>query len=223
MSARAEMLDGLRRALARGDKAGALAAVEDRLATRARNLVPARAKGAPGELVERFVERARRVEATVLRVADAAAAVDAVAGYLRHENLGLAVVMAPDPWLAALPWARVPLLAARPGPAVETDRVAITSAFAAVAETGTLVMRSGAEHPSTLNFVPATHVIVLPVERVVGALEDAFDRLRADGAALPSTVNLITGPSRSADIEQTILLGAHGPQRLAIVLVGDAA
>ena len=88
-------------------------------------------------------------------------------------------------------------------------------------------MYSGPAHPSTLNFVPETHVVVLPASRVVKSYEDVFDAVReltADpdrGGLPPRTVNFITGPSRSGDIEQTLLLGAHGPRRLHIVIVED--
>jgi L-lactate dehydrogenase complex protein LldG len=95
------------------------------------------------------------------------------------------------------------------------------------------MLTSGTTGPTTLNFLPETHIVVLAARDVAGCYEDAWDRLRAahsetgnrktgDGAALPRTVNLITGPSRTADIEQTIQLGAHGPRRLCIVLVDDA-
>jgi len=86
------------------------------------------------------------------------------------------------------------------------------------------MLTSGAERPTTLNFLPETHIVVLQARDIAGCYEDAWDRLRASqaGEALPRTVNLITGPSRTADIEQTIQLGAHGPRRLCIVLVDDA-
>ncbi|MEZ5579927.1 MAG: LUD domain-containing protein [Candidatus Competibacteraceae bacterium] len=69
--------------------------------------------------------------------------------------------------------------------------------------------------PTTLNFLPDTHIVVLRADRIVGAYEDAWDLLRARGLGMPRTVNFITGPSRSADIEQTVQMGAHGlaPQR----------
>ena len=98
------------------------------------------------------------------------------------------------------------------------------------AETGTLMMASGPDHPSTLNFLPETHIVVLPAARIGGAYEEGWAHLRAEAARgdgegdgfMPRTVNLVTGPSRTADIEQTIALGAHGPRRLHIVIVeGD--
>ena len=81
-------------------------------------------------------------------------------------------------------------------------------------------MKSGPEHPTTLNFLPDTHVVVLLASQIVGSYEDAWDRLR-DVDSMPRTVNFITGPSRTGDIEQTIFLGAHGPRRMHIVLVED--
>jgi len=94
----------------------------------------------------------------------------------------------------------------------------LTTAFAAIAETGTLMLLSGPHGPTTLNFLPSTHVVVLFESQVTGAYEDAWDLLRAL-PDMPRTVNLITGPSRTGDIEQTIYLGAHGPLNLHVVLV----
>jgi L-lactate dehydrogenase complex protein LldG len=107
------------------------------------------------------------------------------------------------------------------GAAENEDHSSLTGAFAGVAETGTLVMLSGAGHPTTLNFLPDTHIAVVRADCIVGTYEDVWARLRAEfgHGAMPRTVNWITGPSRTADIEQTLLLGAHGPQRLHILIV----
>ena len=61
----------------------------------------------------------------------------------------------------------------------------------------------------------------MPTDRIVGAYEDAWQRLRGQfgSGVMPRVVNWITGPSRTADIEQTLLLGAHGPKRLHILLI----
>jgi L-lactate dehydrogenase complex protein LldG len=103
------------------------------------------------------------------------------------------------------------------------DLNAVSAAFAAVAETGTLALVSGPDNPTTLNFLPDNHFVVLFAEDLVADAESVFVRLKAAyrAGALPRTVNFITGPSRSADIEQTLLLGAHGPRRLHIVVVAD--
>ncbi len=87
------------------------------------------------------------------------------------------------------------------------------------------MLHSGPSGPTTLNFLPETNVVVLPMDRMVGAYEEAWDLLRDrfGSETMPRTVNFISGPSRTADIEQTIQLGAHGPRRLHIILVGNAA
>jgi L-lactate dehydrogenase complex protein LldG len=137
--------------------------------------------------------------------------------------------MSPDPTLDAVPWSAAPMLEIARGKPSGEEGVGVTSACAAVAETATLVIASGERSPATMNFLPDTHVVVLPASRVVGPLEDAWDRLRAASAApmaaatMPRTVNLVTGPSRTGDIEQKIEMGAHGPRRLHLIVVEDDA
>ncbi len=84
------------------------------------------------------------------------------------------------------------------------------------------MLHSGPQTPTTLNFLPENHVVVVRASQVVGAYEEVWDRLRAaNPAALPRTVNMITGPSRTGDIELRLELGAHGPRRLHIVLIAE--
>ena len=226
--ARAAIVASIRRGLGRGalDEA-ACSALDARLATPRPNLVPARADLAQAEKVALFVAMAERVMATVARADTAAAVPGAVADYLAQHNLPSALVMAPDPALDAYPWAERPMLAIRRGRAEAADRVAVTGAVMGFAETGTLMMASGPGHPSTLNFLPETHIVVLPAARIRGSYEEGWAHLRAAGPAaggfMPRTVNLVTGPSRTADIEQTIELGAHGPRLLHIVVVEGGA
>src|SRR5262249_43969875 len=100
---------------------------------------------------------------------------------------------------------------------------AVSHAFGGVAETGTLILTSGADNPTTLNFLPDNHIVVVDVNDVAGDFETIVAPLRRHFGAgqLRRVVNLITGPSRSADIEQTLILGAHGPRRLHVILVGE--
>ena len=128
------------------------------------------------------------------------------------------LVLAPDPALDPIPWGERPLLRLRRGRAEAGDAVSLTPCLAAIAETGTLMLVSGADTPTTLNFLPDTHIVVVRAGQVVAGYEDGWDLVRAQGA-WPRTINLVTGPSRTGDIEQTIQLGAHGPRRLHIVLV----
>ena len=230
-SARDAILGSIRRSLGRGPLGeAARAALDETLAAPAPNIVPARSDISQEERIALFTAMAESVFATVARVSGAGAVPGAVAEYLAGQNLPPALVMAPDPALDAYPWAERPMLSIRRGAAEEADRVAVTGALMGFAETGTLMMASGPDHPSTLNFLPETHVVVLPAERIGGAYEEGWAKLRAEaalagaeGSFMPRTVNLVTGPSRTADIEQTITLGAHGPRRLHIVIVEGGA
>jgi L-lactate dehydrogenase complex protein LldG len=127
-----------------------------------------------------------------------------------------------DPVLEDLPWDREPHLERLIGPSDGRDPVALSHAFAGVAETGTLVLLSGPDNPTTLNFLPDTHFVMVSAADIAGDYETVWARIRAQygPGALPRTVNFITGPSRSADIEQTLILGAHGPRALHILAIG---
>jgi L-lactate dehydrogenase complex protein LldG len=115
------------------------------------------------------------------------------------------------------------MLSLRRGAARGSDHVSITGAFAAIAETGTLVMASGPDHPVSLNLLPDTHIVVLREADIVGGYEEVWAKLRQHYGKdrMPRTVNTITGPSRTGDIEQAIELGAHGPRRMHIVVVSE--
>lgn len=223
MTARDDILGGIRRALRRGPlPAAAQAELAERVRAHRRNLAPARAAALDETArADLFVAMAEEVQTTVARVASEAEIPAEVARYLAAENLPAELVMAPDPALDAIPWDRRPLLRIRRGRAEPGDAVSLTPCVAAVAETGTLMLVSGAQTPTTLNFLPDTHIVVVRGEQVVASYEDGWDLVRGRGA-MPRTVNFITGPSRTGDIEQRIQLGAHGPRRLHVVLV-DAA
>ena len=125
-----------------------------------------------------------------------------------------------DPFLAALPWSAIPQLVVDEGAAQDGDTVGLSRAVAGVAETGTLALASGADNPVTLGFVPDTHIVVLRADTIVGSYEaaSALVRAAADGA-MPRTLNLVTGASRTGDIGGKIVMGAHGPRRLAVILL----
>lgn len=228
--AREQILGSIRRSLKRGalDEDGR-AALEQRLAAHERNLVPKRAASLPhAAQIDLFIAMAGEVQTTVTRVAGEAEVPAAVADYLVERNLPSRLVMTPDPQLDGIPWSERPMLEIRRGRAEDGDQVGVTSCFAGIAETGTLMLLSGAESPTRNNFLPDTHIVVMRGKQVAASYEEGWTRLRqargADGgAAMPRTVNFITGPSRTGDIEQRIELGAHGPRRLHIVLIDDEA
>lgn len=186
--------------------------------------VPARGQVAGEARRDLFVKMATAAAATVEAVDDPETIPDRVAQYLSSHNLPARLVLSSDPAVANLPWADHPMIAHRTGPATGQDHVTLTLAFAAVAETGTLALVSGPETPTTLNFLPEHALVLLPSSAIRGTYEELWREMRAatnDGADWPRTVNLITGPSRSADIEQKLLMGAHGPRKLHILLLND--
>lgn len=181
--------------------------------------IPARGQLEPEARIELFTSMATRVQTDVERVTGADAIPAAVGRYLRRHNLPQKLVMAPDPALDEANWASQPLLRIVRGTAGDTDAVGLTLAVAGVAETGTVLLASGAERPTLLAYLPETCIVVLPTDRIVGAYEQALTLYREDATGLPRSLNFITGPSRTGDIAQKLELGAHGPKRLLVVLV----
>lgn len=198
--------------------------VASRLAGHRAGVVPARGQLAPRERVDLFVRMLEAAAGTVARAADPAGVPDAVCAFLRALNLPPAVRLGGDPLLASVPWERAGTLSVRFGPSDGSDPAAVSHAFAAVAETGTVVLTSGPDNPTTLNFLPDVHIVVVEAGDVAGDFETVMARLRERFGAgvLPRAVNFVTGPSRSADIEQTLILGAHGPRKLHVIIVGEA-
>jgi L-lactate dehydrogenase complex protein LldG len=221
--AREQILGAIRRSLKRGRlDPGREADLRARVTAHRRNLVPERATVLDHRArIDLFVAMAEEVQATVARVCSLDEVPETVARYLADQNLPAELLLAPDPFLDQIPWDVRPLLKIRRGRAGAEDAVSLTPCFAAIAETGTLMLVSGAQTPTTLNFLPDTHIVVVRGDQVVATYEDGWDRLRICGP-LPRTVNFITGPSRTGDIEQRIELGAHGPRRLHIVMVEAA-
>jgi L-lactate dehydrogenase complex protein LldG len=224
MDGRTTVLNAIRRGLRRGElPADQAMLLRARLETHPRQLIPARSRIAHAEQIALFIANVEREFGSVARVTSPSDVPEAVAAYLAAQNLPSEIAIAPHPALQAMPWAERPLLRLREGRAQATDAVSVTHAFAAIAETGTLMLPSAPERPTTLNLLPDTAIVVLKADRVVGAYEEAWDLLRAEQAGMPRNVMLVTGPSRSADIEQALELGAHGPRRLHVVLIEEAA
>ena len=223
MSARDAILSRIRRSLGvDGGDIGRRAIVISRLDSPPRGVVPARGQLPEHVRIDLFCLMAEKVSASITRVASEAEIPGAVAAYLRDRNLPAAIRMGDDPLLTGLPWQSTPQIEIARGPADGKDAVSLSHALAAVAESGTIVLASGPDNPTTLNFLPETHIVVLAGADVAGDYESVWDVVRAryGKSQMPRTVNMITGPSRSADIEQTILLGAHGPRRLHLVIIG---
>ena len=211
-----ERVLGAVRAALRRDPAEAAARkkeVEARIAAREAHVRPP----VEGDLAARFAEKAVLAASTLATIEGIDHVSKAVADYLDEHGLGREIVATSDPLVEQIRWSNEFAVARRVADA--GDRVSVTGAFAGVAETGTLVFVSDRPTPTTLNFLPETHVAVLARARLVAHLEDVWTKVRAELAGPPRTVNFITGPSRTGDIELQLELGAHGPRRLHVILV----
>jgi L-lactate dehydrogenase complex protein LldG len=221
MSARDEILANIRQSLGvTGAEAPRRMAVSERLALAPAGIVPTRGQGEPSVKAATFKSEAARAQASVAEVASAADVPGEIARYLRDANLPATLRMGADQRLAAMPWGETALDLTH-GASDGHDLNGVSAAFAGVAESGTLALCSGPDNPTTLNFLPDNHCVVLFESDIVADYESVWKNLRAryGKGAMPRTLNFVTGPSRSADIEQTLLLGAHGPRRLHIVMV----
>lgn len=228
--ARDAVLARIRHGLAPRDQAS-----EDRLeaglAAPAWCPAPARGQVTGAKARELFEDMATEASCSISRLASLSEVPGAVASYLQGQNLAPRVRLAPHPEIDSLDWSSEPLMDVGFGPARDRDSVSLTCCHAGVAETGTLVLHSGKHGPVTLNFLPDHHIVILKANQIVGTYEEAL-RMTEDAprserpdkigeSAMPRTINFITGPSRTADIEQRIELGAHGPRRLHILLIAD--
>ena len=212
MSSREEILKRVRAGVGKDDFARRKAVAEAYMAAHKRGPQPS----VGNELAARFQAKAEYLASTVERIEVISDAPSAVARYLASLELGVLAVATPD--VAGLAWAAAGLdVSGRV--AVDADKVGISGCFCAIAETGTLLLLSGPASPATVSLLPETHIALVPENRIVATMEDAFALLRAERGCLPRAANFISGPSRTGDIEQTIVLGAHGPCRVHLIMV----
>jgi hypothetical protein len=215
VSARDAILSRVRRATG-GDPARA-AAVDARLSRPAQTApVPAQGRTEGEARMALFQEKVAASAATFSRLPDLSALPAALGAELRARNLPAAVRTGGDPAFAGLDWGTVERST---GPGRIEEPATLSRAEFGMAETGTLVLASGPDNPVTLTFLGETHFVALPAADVMAGFEDMWAAWRARGLD-PRTVNMVTGPSRSADIGQTLQLGAHGPVALHLFLIG---
>ncbi|NOV27461.1 lactate utilization protein C [Cupriavidus necator] len=203
--------------------AGERGAVADYLARHPQGPRPA----AMPDLAEAFLAQAQRMASTVDRVAAIEDVPAATARYL--DSLGLVRRAVAWDEFGPLSWHAAGLAVECRPPVRDAvadrehgDLVGITGCFCAIAETGSLMLLSGPTTFASAALLPETHVAVVPRSRIVAGLEDAFALVRSERGELPRATNIISGPSRTGDIEQTIVLGAHGPYRVHVILVDGA-
>lgn len=169
------------------------------------------------DLVARLVRKHEALHGSAVRVANAGGVVNAVIEYLRAHDLPERFVAAARAPLTDLPWGDG--VACEFRPARGDDRLAVSVADAAIAETGTLVLVSAPGVPMSHNYLPEHHVVVVESARVVKWQEDVWRLLRQRPDFPPRGIAMISGPSKTADVEQTIEYGAHGPRNVHLVVV----
>ncbi len=213
MSARDEILRSIREANSRAEAAADRQSVLARIDARRRGPMPAM----DWDPVARFRERCVAMMSTVADAASLADVPSAVAAYVRDKSLPLAGACWPE--FAHLDWRGAGLsVAARPSNG--DDKLGVTGVFCGIAENGTLMLLSGQDTHATTSLLPENHIAIVPAARIVRAMEDGWDLLRREQGKMPRQVNFVSGPSRTADIEMTLVLGAHGPFRVHVIIVG---
>jgi L-lactate dehydrogenase complex protein LldG len=169
---------------------------------------------------EQFMALAREEAATAERVASPEQVPAAVYGYLQEQGLAPRIKVVGLQAAGPVSWAAVPEIECDPGPLAADGDTVVSGCYGGVAEAGALVMVSSPEHPPELNFLAATHVVVVGADRLVDSFEALWARLRQDfPGAMPRVMNFIVGPSRTADLGVPSKLGAHGPARVHIIVV----
>lgn len=222
MSGRDTVLGKIRASMrVSGPDAERRAAVASRLRDAPTGVIPERGNLPAPEQLELFCAMAAQFGASVARVEDYQEVAAEVSAYLRAHNLPAEIRIGADPRLKDAGWDSEKNLELRHGASDGGDLAGVSHAMAGIAETGTLALFSGPDNPTTINFLPEHHIVVLKAEDIKGDMEGVWTMVRQTKGKgmMPRALNLVTGPSRSGDIEQTIILGAHGPRALHIVVV----
>ena len=187
--------------------------IEKRLATFDRSLLPTLTQA----VREQFISKLEAASASVACIPEFSQLPSAVSDYLSSWQLEQKLVVGSAQELRQLAWPYGFEIEYRA--AIASDVTALSMAYAGIAETGSLVLCSGEDTPTTLNFLPDNYLCVLRREAIYPYMEDIWALLRKEGKGLPRALNFITGPSRTADVEQTIQLGAHGPRRMHVIII----
>ncbi len=217
MSSREDILARVRQKLGRNETnaTAARAEIDTVLAAKRQGPRP-HVASEKSALVGRFIDKSLAYSSTVDQVAKLAEAPAAIARYLA--GLGLPAQAVIWPKLAGLDWAGAGVIV-QARAAQDADLVGITGCFCAVAETGTLMLCGSADSPAAISLLPETHIAIVPTSRILPGMEEAFALVLKELDQLPRVLNFISGPSRTGDIEQTIVLGAHGPYRVHLILI----
>jgi L-lactate dehydrogenase complex protein LldG len=212
--ARADIFRNVRRTAGRSEHSDedAIPVIEKRLSLHARGPIPVLGESP----LLRFIAKLEKVSATVTSIHSIHDLPNAVSEYLVQWNIKNRIVAASTPLLQNIQWQQG--MTITHGCAHADDVTSLSVAYAGIAETGTLVVCSSHDTPTTLNFLPDNYICVIKQADIYPCMEDIWDLIRKQGQGMPRAINFITGPSRTADVEQTIQLGAHGPRRLHVII-----
>jgi L-lactate dehydrogenase complex protein LldG len=217
------VLNQIRRSLRGQPEEARKQAVRQRFEAPPRHQLPERARRPAAQLSVQFVSCLEDQATEVIEVRAAEEIPAVAAGVLAKAGVPLRLRVGAEARLAALPWERADGLVRLEGAAQADDKAALSHAIAGVAETGTLVLVSGAENPTSLAFLPEIHIVALARGSIVGSYEEAFGMVRArlGRGAMPRALNLISGASRTGDIGGRIVMGAHGPRTLCVIIYDE--
>jgi len=180
----------------------------------------------PAESLAVCCENLTKLRAEVFQVPDLTAAADCLVAQARQRDWRRVAWHAHplvEPLLAGVPCVshRVGGDAGFDKDALEACDAGLSACECLVAQTGSILVSSQTCGGRALSILPHAHVVVATIEQVVPTLADAFALVRERHAgSLPSMLSFITGPSRTGDIERILVLGAHGPKELIVLLVG---
>ncbi len=166
------------------------------------------------DLIAQFSEKLELGGGNLSQVQNPEEAVALIINFIEDHQLPFSIRSAPA--LKHLNWDD--RLTVSYGKSDGNDLTSVTPAFCAIAETGSVLLLSGPHSPTSLNFLPDNHFVLVYASQLLPHLEDAWARVRQENS-IPRTMNLITGPSKTADVEQTLQIGAHGPRQLRVILI----
>lgn len=215
MSARENILARIRSQTGRSGTTSEteLAAVRSHIARHERGPLPSIALHDP---VRHFIEECARLNTTLAELADPDQVPREVARYIAAESLQPRCVGWQE--LSALDWQGAGVRFDN-RPATGDDLIGVTGCYCAIGETGTLLLLGAPATPKSTALLPETHICIAKKSRMVPTMEDAFALMRSEIGEPPRAVFFVSGPSRTADIEQTLVIGAHGPYRVHVILI----
>jgi L-lactate dehydrogenase complex protein LldG len=170
------------------------------------------------QTLEQFETRAKALSCTWTAIDQLAQVPRSVSDYLKGLRLLVPTPVSGWPTFADLDWAPNGI-SFDTSPVSGNAPVGLTGAFCAIAETGALMLLSGADTPAATSLLPETHIAVVRANQVVRTMEQAWSLLRLRPQPMPRAVNFVAGPSRTGDIEQTTTIGLHGPRRVHLILL----